>query len=59
VHHYLADESNPEAERNLTLIPLTSEIEIKKKKRERGVHGEVFKNFQRIQLENNMLELIH
>jgi hypothetical protein len=36
VHHYLADESNPEAERNLTLIPLTSEIEIKKKKKERG-----------------------
>jgi hypothetical protein len=36
VHHYLADESNPEAERNLTLIPLTSEIEIKKKKREGG-----------------------
>jgi len=38
VHHYLADESNPEAERNLTLIPLTSEIEIKKK-RERGGGG--------------------
>jgi len=37
----------------------TSEIEIKKKKERGGGHGEVFKNFQRIQLENNMLELIH
>jgi len=39
VHHYLADESNPEAERNLTLIPLTSEIEIKKKKQREGGGG--------------------